>query len=185
MNETDEQNASGNEESVDWAAVKRAYADPAIRVRETAAKLGMTWQALSAKATKEGWPLRGDTRSIENRLKGQRVGAVALRHTTLVTRLKRLVEREIGDIEKEYEQEGVPADREKAAKRLTVLVRSLDKLTEIQNAGATRRKKGTKDEHGGEALRTELERRLARLAAASEETGVSNGPDSEGSGVSG
>jgi len=181
VNDSNEQDADG----IDWAAVKRAYANPLTPVKEIAASLGMTPQKLSAKATREGWPLRGDCRRIADRAKGNRVGSVALRHTTLVSRLKRLVEREIGDIEREYEQDSAPADRERAAKRLTVLVRSLDKLTEIQNAGVKRKKKDAKNDQGGDALRAELERRLARLAAASEETGVSNEPDGEGSGVSG
>ena len=56
VNETDQQDAPQAEDGIDWAAVRRAYADPAIPLRETAARLGIPWQTLSARATREGWP---------------------------------------------------------------------------------------------------------------------------------
>ncbi|NIJ42452.1 hypothetical protein FHS78_002754 [Parvibaculum indicum] len=179
MNETNEQDA----ESIDWAAVRRAYADPAIPLRETAATLGIPWQTLSARATREGWPMRCTQSRAKNAAPEERATAGRLTQANLLTRLRRLIDREIGDIEKEYEQDGAPADRERAAKRLTVLVRSLDKLTEIQNATKKAKPKDGADK-GGAALRAELERRLVGLAAGNGEARLPEKPDGEGSGVS-
>ncbi len=184
MNETDQQDAPQAEDDIDWAAVKRAYADPAIPLRETAATLGIPWQTLSAKATREGWPMRCAQSRAKNAAPEERATAGRLKQSNLLTRLRRLIDREISDIEKEYEQEGAPADRERAAKRLTVLVRSLDKLTEIQNA-TKKAKPADGAEKSGDALHAELERRLARLAAGDGAGGVPEKPDGEGSGVSG
>ena len=50
MNATNEQDA----DSVDWAAVERAYADPEMSVMEIASSLGMSAQALTARAAREG-----------------------------------------------------------------------------------------------------------------------------------
>ncbi|WP_293325796.1 hypothetical protein [Parvibaculum sp.] len=180
MNATNEQDA----DSVDWAAVERAYADPEMSVMEIASSLGMSAQALTARAAREGWPLRSGRSRAKKLASGEHAVAGRLKQANLLTRLRRLIDREISDIEKEYEQEGAPADRERAAKRLTVLVRSLDKLTEIQNA-TKKAKPADGADKSGDTLRTELERRLARLAAGDGAGGVPDKPDGEGSGVSG
>lgn len=83
----------------------------------------------------------------------------------LATRLRDLIEREIADIEVEGKRKRATSDRERAARQLASLVRSLEKLNEIDHADKARREaraaaRKTEDEDH----RAELERRLARLA---------------------
>ncbi|MBI1261390.1 MAG: hypothetical protein GC184_06670 [Rhizobiales bacterium] len=83
----------------------------------------------------------------------------------LATRLRDLIEREIADIEVEGKRKRAASDRERAARQLASLVRSLEKLNEIDLADKARREaraaaRKTEDEDH----RAELERRLTRLA---------------------
>lgn len=132
----DETTESADETAIDWGAVEDAWRDPARKITEIAAEIGITRQALAAEARKRDWPPRlsmtprGRTRAAKTSETAGKIGG-AVRSGAMATRLKRLIESEIADVEREY-RSGDAAMREGAAKRLNSLVRSLDKLREIE-----------------------------------------------------
>ncbi|MDO8838582.1 MAG: hypothetical protein Q7V31_06595 [Parvibaculum sp.] len=132
----DETRESDEETAIDWDAVEDAWCDPARKITEIAAEIGITRQRLAAEARKREWPPRlsmtprGRTRAAKIFETAGRIGG-AVRSGAMATRLKRLIESEIADVEREY-RSGDAAMREGAAKRLNSLVRSLDKLRDIE-----------------------------------------------------
>lgn len=101
---------------------------------------------------------------IEKEVEKKRLG--------LAARLKALLAREIADIEARGLAAMDEGDKEKIARRLSSLVRSFDKLAEIERVAKAGKKKRTvygEKEHA--AMRDELERRLDKLAA---ETGAAS-----------
>jgi hypothetical protein len=92
----------------------------------------------------------------------------------LAARLTRLIAREISDLERQRTVSRDEAEGERQARRIATLVRSIDKLNEIEQAARRAKKddpsadneKRRAEEAG---LRTALESRLARLLAAMDE----------------
>lgn len=124
------------------------------------------WQTIKARARQEEWPAPGSAPPLPPEVEvktppqGKRASA-----KQLASRLRDLIEREIADIEIEKSRKRAAADQERAARRLASLVRSLDKLNEIDHADKARRDaraaaRATQEEDH----RAELESRLARLA---------------------
>jgi len=122
------------------------------------------WQTIKARARREDWPAMGSQPPpavpAEKPAQGKRASA-----RQLATRLRDLIEREIADIEIEKSGKRAAADQERAARRLASLVRSLEKLNEIDHADKARRDaRAAARQSEGEDHRAELESRLARLA---------------------
>lgn len=169
----------------EWAEIRRDYEDLSIPVALTAAKAGMTPQKLVRHAANEGWRKRTARANATETAKAGPIAAERngenLRPTKLVARLKRLIAREIEAIEGESTARRDAAEKERDARRLSSLVRSLEKLNDIRTASRSKRAKGQdKREEDGDALRAELHRRLARLRAGEGENGISLEPDGRG-----
>src|SRR3569623_1908005 len=138
-------------------------------MREVAAGTGMAWQKIAAYAARHGWRMR------KPRTRAQKDDALrdaGLAPTRLATRLKRLIAREISSIENEDMSERPAADRERDARRLASLVRSLEKLNDIKAAKNKREREAEEGEPDEEAIQAELERRFDRLAAAGDKSGT-------------
>ncbi|MGB5949011.1 MAG: hypothetical protein WBG82_06795 [Parvibaculum sp.] len=172
----------------EWAEIRRAYEDLSIPVALTAAKAGMTPQKLVRHAANEGWRKR--TARTNGAEAAEAVPTAAersgqnLRPTKLVARLRQLIAREIEAIEGESTARRDAAEKERDARRLSSLVRSLEKLNDIRTASRSKRaKEQDKQEEDGDALRAELHRRLARLRAEEGENAVSLEPDAGGGGL--
>ncbi|MGB6087564.1 hypothetical protein [Parvibaculum sp.] len=104
----------------------------------------------------------------------------------LAARLTRLIAREIADLERQRAVSRDEAEGERQARRIATLVRSIDKLNEIEQAA----RRAKKDDPSADnekrraeeaALRISLESRLARLLAAVDEARVPALPDTAGS----
>jgi hypothetical protein len=103
----------------------------------------------------------------------------------LAARLTRLIAREISDLERQRTVSRDEAEGERQARRIATLVRSIDKLNEIEQAARRAKKddpsadneKRRAEEAG---LRTALESRLARLLAAMDEMRLPALPDTAG-----
>lgn len=104
----------------------------------------------------------------------------------LAARLTRLIAREITDLERQRAVSRDEAEGERQARRIATLVRSIDKLNEIEQAA----RRAKKDDPSADnekrraeeaALRISLESRLARLLAAVDEARVPALPDTAGS----
>lgn len=104
----------------------------------------------------------------------------------LAARLTRLIAREITDLERQRAVSRDEAEGERQARRIATLVRSIDKLNEIEQA-ARRAKKddpsadNEKRRAEDAALRIGLESRLARLLARVDEARLPALPDTAGS----
>lgn len=104
----------------------------------------------------------------------------------LAARLTRLIAREISDLERQRTVSRDEAEGERQARRIATLVRSIDKLNEIEQAA----RRAKKDDPSGDnekrraedaALRIGLESRLARLLASVDEARLPALPDTAGS----
>lgn len=104
----------------------------------------------------------------------------------LAARLTRLIAREITDLERQRAVSRDEAEGERQARRIATLVRSIDKLNEIEQA-ARRAKKddpsadNEKRRAEDAALRVGLESRLTRLLASVDEARLPALPDTAGS----
>ncbi|MGB3808906.1 MAG: hypothetical protein WA943_02355 [Parvibaculum sp.] len=165
----------------DWETIRARYEDLAQSLAEIAASEGVAWQKISSYARRAGWKLRQPPKS-EARRAADLAGA-ALMPTKLASRLKRLIAREIDAIEGESTQDRPALERERDARRLSTLVKSLEKLNDIKAAKEKREPKSADERNGDGDMRAELERRLARLSAGSGAAGVSCEPDAAGDGV--
>ncbi|HEX7774922.1 MAG TPA: hypothetical protein VF449_00180 [Parvibaculum sp.] len=166
------------EVKADWAKIRRDYENAKKPLTETAAKAGMTWQKLVSIARGAGWKPRTPP-ELPMRPSNE-LGGSSLAPSRLATRLKRLIAREIESIEGEIAHERDAVEKERDARRLSTLVRSLEKLNDIKAAKAKREPKSGDGADDGDAMRAELERRLARLAAGDGANGISGQPDTAG-----
>ena len=165
-----------------WAAIRHLYEDRSVPLADVAKKAGMAWQKVSRHAAQSGWKMRTPPPAPDAPA-GELTGA-ALMPSKLAARLKRLIAREIEAIEGENARTRDAAQKERDARRLGSLVRSLEKLNDIKAAKIKRDPKSGTDRCDGEAMRAELERRLARLAAGAGEESLSARPDGGGGGAS-
>ncbi len=169
------------EPKVDWAEIRRDYEDIEKPLAETAANAGMSWQKLVYLARGAGWTPR--TPPDKPSPPASELGGSSLAPSKLATRLKRLIAREIESIEGEIAHERDAVEKERDARRLSTLVRSLEKLNDIKAAKAKREPKSADGAEDGGALRAELERRLARIAAGDGASEISREPESGGDGL--
>ncbi|MDE1173853.1 MAG: hypothetical protein PW790_09310 [Parvibaculaceae bacterium] len=139
-------------ETADWSRIERDYVAGVRPVIEIANEAGMPVGVLVREVRRRGWPLRTGKKKA-----GSRHG--------LAARLKKLIEAEIEDIEGQELGERNAADRERDARRLSSLLGSLGKLFEIER-DQSKGKKTPVRKGEGDAFIQELERRLARIAAA-------------------
>ncbi len=152
----------------DWAKIRAAYEDVSVPLADTAKAAGVNRQALIARARREGW--RARTAPPKPPGPSAELTGAAMKPSSLATRLKRLIAREIEAIEGESTKKREASEKERDARRLSSLVRSLEKLKDMKSG---KEKTDKKKDEDGDALRTELQRRLARLAAAAVESDVS------------
>lgn len=162
----------------DWTAIRAVWVAGAMPLAEMARAHDVPWQTIKARARREAWPAPGSAPvspvEAEPTAQGKRASA-----RQLASRLRDLIEREIADIEIEKSGKRAAADQERAARRLASLVRSLDKLNEIDHADKARRDaraaaRATQEEDH----RAELESRLARLAdVMAAEAGAAGEPE--------
>ncbi len=158
-------------EDKDWARIKRVYQGD-DKLACIAKEYGLTVQKIVAHAKREGWPLRYEKQKAAKR-------SMASGNTdpaTLRKRLTALVERQIAEIEGRLAEALESRDHERDARTLSNLTRTLDKLIELkrtaaaERAEAKRKREETNSDDGtktDDALRQDLARRLARIAAAS------------------
>ncbi|MCE9649556.1 MAG: hypothetical protein K8R18_08040 [Parvibaculum sp.] len=167
----------------DWAAIRPRYEDADQPLTEIADEAGVSWQSIAAHAKRNGWALRQPPKSPTRRAAD--LAGAALMPSKLASRLKRLIAREIDAIEGESTEDRPALERERDARRLSSLVRSLEKLNDIKAAKEKRDPRRADNRTGGGdgAMRAELARRLARIAAGGGPDGVSGEPEPGGDGV--
>ena len=150
-------------EDIDWETIRADYEIGSRPLAEIALEHKITTQKITRRARDENWPKRGEV-AEEKRLETD----LPQDAEALAARLTKLIAREIADIERQRKTERDEAEGERQARRLATLVRSIDKLHEIEKAArlakrndpeADKAKRRAEDE----LIRAELESRLARL----------------------
>lgn len=139
----------------DWAIIRQAYADRRLAVRDICRDHGIHSQMLYRRAEAEGWPLRRARRGDCGQRKSAR----------MLDRLRRIAERQIGEIEARRAAASGPAspgDAERDARALTALARLIEHVEAIAaKHQAGRDGSGDMADPGSEAERA---RRRAALA---------------------
>ena len=134
----------------DWVAVEAGYRDGVLTVGELCRRHGVSQRGLYRRARKYGWPLRRD-RSGQNEDQANAAGKDGLSRAPrssrapqpsrrrLISRLFKTLETQMQSIEHRLngQAEIVPqsaADRERDARTLSALVRTMEKLCELESA---------------------------------------------------
>lgn len=148
-----------------------------MTVAALAEEYGMTRQRLTSHAVKLGWQMRQVHRTPQQ-IAADLVGA-QLMPSRLASRLKRLIAREIDAIEGETLADRPAVERERDARRLASLVRSLEKLNEIKARKEKQEGKSDGERATSEDLSAELERRFARFHDEADKGCVFGEPEPE------
>lgn len=169
------------DEDIDWETIRAEYEIGARPLAEIALEHKITTQKITRRARDESWPKRGEVEEAKALATELPEDAEAL-----AARLTKLIAREIADIERQRKTERDEAEGERQARRLATLVRSIDKLHEIEKAARQAKKNDPESDKArrraeDEALRAGLESRLARLFAAADEARVPEEADGAGS----
>jgi TolA-binding protein len=138
-----------------WAALRRRYETGKEAVSLIAAEAGLTAQALTARARAEGWKLRGTPRA----------SPPSTRET--IARFKALLQKRLADFEAEIAGLTAAANAataERDIRAMNTLVRTLEKVLELERKERLRRKQQRKAErHFDDAEREALAQKLEGL----------------------
>jgi len=166
-----------SDEDIDWETIRADYEIGRKRLSDIGFEHGIHYNRIIARAKAESWPKRGEVEQ-EKRLETE----LPQDAEALAARLTKLIAREIADIERQRKTTRDEAEGERQARRIATLVRSIDKLHEIEKAArlakrndpeADRAKRRAEDER----IRAGLESRLARLAGAGGKGRLPQKPD--------
>jgi len=162
-----------NNGQIDWAAVRRAYSAGDVSIIDICQTHGISAGRLYRRLKKEDWPRRGPVRTAASKTHKQI-------HKSKIERLYLLLDRLMKEIEMEpiraANEEGAggagTADRERSARTLSSLIRSFEKIKELE-AEELARVQETGDDEINEAdqkeaedLRIILQERFADLSKA-------------------
>ena len=155
-----------------WAEARKRYEDGREAVAAIAAEAGMTAQALTQRARAAGWTLRT----------APKAKAVGTRET--IARLKALLQRRLSELEAQIgdlTQQATAVTSERDIRAMNTLVRTLEKVLELERKERTQRKRQRSAERGFDdaerealALKLEglsLELQQARTAVDAEASG--------------
>ena len=165
------------DEELDWETIRAEYEIGKRRLSEIAFDHGIHCNRILARAKTENWPKRGEV-AEEQRLETE----LPQDAEALAARLTRLIAREIADIERQRKTMRDEAEGERQARRLATLVRSIDKLHEIEKAARLAKRNDPEADKArrraeDESIRAELESRLSRLAGGGGKGRVPQKPD--------
>lgn len=174
----------------DWRAIREAYEGRALTVAQVSVVFGVTTTALYARAAKENWTPRRpsaakgatSTRGSEATFKPAATnvprtlrGRVAWRRT-MILRLYEAMDRQLAEIEASHaENEAMSAtDRERQARQMNVIMRSMEKLSEYDEQEARRTAEAKRNKAKADAAtpcdpeswREEIARRITRIRNA-------------------
>jgi hypothetical protein len=148
-----------------WAQAELDYADPAIKVSEIAARVGLATIVFNAKVSKLGWPPRPSTETSKSARSAGRPKK-APREIELLGHVRSTIEGELTKLDRQAGD--TSQDRERASRALSQMVNSLEKAIEMQREitndttkGAA--KKNKEELAHAEDLRRAIAERIERL----------------------
>ncbi|MFT3672700.1 hypothetical protein [Aestuariivirga sp.] len=142
-----------------WAEIRARYEAGAEKVEAIAAGIGLTRIALSMRAMKEGWTMRGKGRS--------KAKPATTRET--IHRLKEMLQKRLAHLEEEVrnlgkEVSGIEAER--GIKSVNTLVRTLEKVIDLERKDKLKRRQ-IREQHKSfdDEQRRQLAAKIDRLEA--------------------
>ena len=155
-----------------WLHIRARYEQAIETVAQIAETIGFTSHGLTLKAKAEGWMLRSQHK---RKIKKQKLQST----TETIRRLKELLQKRVGNLEAQLDEIGVEVNAlssERDIRSTNTLVRTLEKVLELEHKDRRQKRSNAKDNKRTNAAdRAELARRIANLVPPS------NPP--EGSGV--
>lgn len=149
MSNADEQSAG----ELLWQQAREKYEDPASDLKSIADGLGINRPKLIAEALRRGWKLRTGTRKNSTR--------------ATIQRFKDLLQKRLAQLEGEIDEIGEAvssATSERDIRPVNMLVRTLEKVLELERKDRTHRARKLKERRKfDDAARDELARRLTAL----------------------
>lgn len=168
---------------IDWDRIRADYEIGARKLKEIAVEHQISTQKIAARATRDGWPKRAEVRAE----RWPRGGGAPLPvdAEALAGRLIKLIAREIADVEAQRKVTRDEALGERQARRLASLVRSADKLHEIEQAARQAKKNDPESDRKkrreeDERIYADLQRRFALLFADADEKRLREDADAAG-----
>jgi hypothetical protein len=139
---------------IDWPAIRIRYEKGEEAVKDIAAEIHMHWTSLVKMAKAEGWLLR------------KKVQAKSLSTQATLKRLKDILNSRLIKLEAEIASIGddiAKLDNEKGYRNLNTLVRTLDKVLELERNDRKSRKAPDTFKHVDDAERAALAGKIERL----------------------
>jgi hypothetical protein len=175
---TDEIDTTAQDADADaWANVRARYEAGNEPIKEIAASLGLTQIGLTVKAKAMGWLLR-------NRLKAPARGKKKETTQALLARLKDVLHNRLAHLESEIAAIGDDVNklsRETDVRNINVLVRTLEKVLDLERKNRTNRTRRHNDtKRFDDAERAALAEKLERLGAEGKPPPALGGVDHQG-----
>ncbi len=162
-----------------WTDVRARYEGSAETVHDIAASIGMTRFALSLRALKLGWKLRGAVNAKtrrknmrkDGRKDGRKAGIKDVPPSTrdTIIRLKDMLQKRVTQLEQELKELGTEVDalsNERGIKSVGVLVRTLEKVLDLERKDKLKRKQATREhKYFDDEQRRQLAEKIERLEA--------------------
>ncbi len=156
-----------------WAAARKRYEDGREAVAAIAAEAGISAQALTKRAKAHGWELRT----------ARKVKAVGTRET--IARLKALLQRRLSELEAQIgdlTEQVTAVSSERDIRAMNTLVRTLEKVLELERKERTQRKRQRSAERlFDDAEREALALKLEGLALELQQTRAAVDAEASGS----
>lgn len=155
---------------IDWDGIAAAYNEGTLTLKELGVEFECSAGAISRRAKLENWPARA---RITKRTR--KTGA------TFEWRLARALDCQLRELENRWQDGEVGADAqqaEKEARTLNVLIRTAEKLKELETMPSNAKAKSSDKQDQGASkldrkrLRETLERRLDQLLATADANGI-------------
>jgi uncharacterized protein (UPF0335 family) len=168
-----------------WADIRVRYEKGEEKVEAIAAGLGMSRLALSLKALKDGWTLRGKRRAAaKTQAKAKRKQATPSRPESTretILRLKDMLQKRVTQLEEELRAIGSEVNAlnsERGINSVNTLVRTLDKVLELERKDKLKRKQARHDhKYFDDEQRRQLAAKIERLEAERDRDLVVADPD--------
>lgn len=158
---TDEKTAG----QADWSAFRVRYEAGGEKVKDIAAAAGVSGIVLSLKAKALGWKLRTVAKKVVAKAKPPPKKQETTRDT--LKRLKDLLQERVGQLEDEVKALGLELDaitNERQIKSVNLVVRTLEKVLDLERKDKLKRKQHTRDfRHYDDGQRRALAEKIERL----------------------
>ena len=146
-----------------WADIRLRYERGEEQVKVLATALGLSAIVLSKKAKALGWKMRGEAKALVKKKQSLKSEST----TATIKRLKELLQNRIATLETEIKVVGAEINalsNEREIRSVNTLVRTLEKVIDLERKDRSRRQKVTRDfKRFDDQQRGELAEKIGRL----------------------